>query len=419
MKSQEEQLVWILGKLKIPGIVFASLLIFLAIFGNPFGVARAGENYVIESKTGKIFVHPSNKPGWYFKGFFHPKVTPYPEVITLVWTASELKEDVTYKGGPLNIRFNDATQAIAEATVRWRMPTADENIIAIHREFHSSDKLAESMLSRYSAECLRFAAQTMESETHYSGGMSQLSSDFQDQLENGQFLLRAKVKDAKDTTGLATERIYVQEKVLDENGEPVRRRSNVQQFNITVAIASIDNVDYEPQVDEKLAAKIEASTNESISKQQLVTARQEALTAEEKGKKELVSIRYEKLKEQERQVIAKQTEAEVAKADVAKQRADLEAAKLEAQATRVRADAEAYKKRQVIQADGALEQKLDAFVEIHTAWADAFSKYEGRLVPNQVIGGSGNSNSMGTALSLQELMSIQLANQLNLDTKSK
>ena len=116
----------------------------------------------------------------------------------------------------------------------------------------------------------------MESETHYSGGMSKLSEDFQDQLENGQFVLEMKTEYVVDTLTNESEKLTRRYPRRDDKGNIIRNKSDVQQFNIDVAYASIGQIDYEEQVDLKLEQKIEASTQESISKQKLITAQQEA-----------------------------------------------------------------------------------------------------------------------------------------------
>ena len=64
-------------------------------------------------------------------------------------------------------------------------------------------------------------------------------------------------------------------------------------------------------------------------------------------------------------------------------------------------------------ADGALEQKLAAFVKVNQFYADAIAKHTGPWVPSVVMGGStGGSNS---ALNLIDLLTVQTAKQLSLD----
>ena len=80
-------------------------------------------------------------------------------------------------------------------------------------------------------------------------------------------------------------------------------------------------------------------------------------TTEAQTEKQLAITKAEKLKEQ----------AEIEKETAA---INLEKAKIEAQTLRTLADAEAYQKKVILQADNALAQKLEAEVEIQKLWAD-------------------------------------------------
>ena len=77
----------------------------------------------------------------------------------------------------------------------------------------------------------------------------------------------------------------------DKNGQPLRIPSDVQMYKVRAVFVAVPNVDYEPIVDEKLQAKIEQSTKESIAKQTLITAQQEALTAKARASQLLEETR--------------------------------------------------------------------------------------------------------------------------------
>ena len=69
-----------------------------------------------------------------------------------------------------------------------------------------------------------------------------------------------------------------------------------------------------------------------------------------------------------------------------------------------------------MQANGALEQKLAAYKEVQKYWSDAFSKYQGALVPSIVTGGSG-TNSNG--LNFMEILTMKAAKDLSLNMKNE
>jgi len=256
----------------------------------------------------------------------------------------------------------------------------------------------------------------MESETHYSGGMAQFSEDFQDQLKNGQYLVDQIVEIKNDSTTRETERYFVRKKRVDKNGNYVRNESDIQQFKIELATATIDHIDYDAKIDEKLQKKIEASTRESISKQNLITAQQEAATAQAEGKRRLVEIEYEQKQQQTKEIVEAETRVALSKKKLEEEKIALQAAKLEAAKIKALADAESYEKRTIMQADGALDKKLEAYIKVQEKWAEAFQNYEGNLVPQiQTGGGTGGSN----ALNIMDLMTIKAAKDLGLNMQVK
>ena len=137
-----------------------------------------------------------------------------------------------------------------------------------------------------------------------------------------------------------------------------------------------------------------------------MTAQQEALTAKAQGEKDLVEIEYQQKQEQTKQVVEAETKVKVAQQDLEQQKIQFTAATFEAKKKVTLADASAYEKKTTIQADGALELKLNALVNIQKSWADAFSKYQGNIVPMYQTGNGGTGNG---AVSFMELMTAKTA----------
>lgn len=338
------------GKLLLYGAGFSILLLMLLMI-NPFGYNDLGYREVVETPTGQKDVIFTN--GVYFK-FPGSKVTTYPNVITISQRGT--KNGSTIEGGLIPIRFNDATEASAQTVVRFRLPDLESEMLTLHSEYVNKEYLAMKGLAPYTIECLKNSAQLMDSEQHYSGGRAQLSQFFQDQLEDGLYLLDVTERVARDSFTNEVKRFYESNIRVDKDGLKVRKQSDLKQFGINIASATIENVDYESQVDEKLKKKIEASTREAVSKQNLVTAQQEAMTAEAEGRRRLVEIEYEEMQKQTQAVVQAETQVKLASKDKEKQLIALDGARLEAQKIKALADAEAYSKQRVMAADGALEK---------------------------------------------------------------
>ena len=409
MKNLKEK---VSGKILGYGIVgFICLILVLVL--NPFGYNDMGYREVVENPTGGKRVVYSNGVYWKIPG---SKVTTYPNVVTISHRGGE-KTGSTIDTKSILVRFNDATEANAQTVVRFRLPDLEADMLKLHSEYVNREYLALKGLAPYTIECLKNSAQLMDSEQHYSGGRAQLSQYFQDQLEDGLFILDIRESFVKDTLTGENKRIYANQIRKNADGVQVRKESDLKRFGISIASATIENVDYESQVDEKLKKKIEASTRESVSKQNLVTAQQEAMTAEAEGRRRLVEIEYEEKQRQTQQLVQAETAVRLAEKDKEKQKIALEGARLEAQKIKALSDAEAYSKERMMAADGALEKKLATYKEVQNMWAHAFQNYKGDLVPKFQTGVSNGKANAG--LDFMQIMGAKAAMDLNLDMKVK
>ena len=91
---------------------------------------------------------------------------------------------------------------------------------------------------------------------------------------------------------------------------------------------------------------------------------------------------------------------------------DAEAAELEKRANIARGEGEAQRRRMVMQADGALDKKLGAYVQSQKAWAQAFAT---RPVPAMVMGGGGGGNTDQNSANFAQAMQLLVAKELGLD----
>jgi len=101
-------------------------------------------------------------------------------------------------------------------------------------------------------------------------------------------------------------------------------------------------------------------------------------------------------------------------------RLDAEAAKQFKLAEIERGEGEAKRRQLVMEADGALEKKLAAFVEVQKAYAQAIGQHQGSWVPQVVMsapqGGAAQGNG---AQALIDLFTAKTAKDLSLDLTSK
>ena len=70
-----------------------------------------------------------------------------------------------------------------------------------------------------------------------------------------------------------------------------------------------------------------------------------------------------------------------------------------------------------MQADGALERKLQTYEKVQQLWADAFANYQGDLVPKIQTGSEGSGSNAG--LDFMEVMGAKAAMDLSIDMNVK
>lgn len=401
--------------LGIGAIIF--FILFLII--NPFSWNDAGNRTVVERANGTQIVQFS--PGVFYAGFFS-KEKEWPNQISVLYqdeTPNYELEDNSIEIGQISIRFNDATTSNIKGIVQYILPGDEKEMISLHNAHRTPQSLVTKRLAPYTKECLQSSAQLMSSEMHYGGGRAQMAQDFSEQLKEGVYLLSVSEKIVFDSLEKENKRIYETKIQYDAAKQPKRKLSSIKEYGITVADASITDVDYEEKVDVMLAKKIDAATKASVSKQELMTAQQQALTAKAKGEQALVEIEYTQKQEQTRQVVEAETKVKLAEQDKIQQKIAYEASVLEAKKIKELADAEAYSKSRVMQADGALEKKLAAYVEVHKQWADAFSKYQGQVTPTYMMGGSYAPGNYNAAQNFMDMMTIKTAKDLNIQLQNK
>ncbi len=403
------------SKIILAVVLIFSMVLFLIV--NPFSWNDAGNRTVVERTTGEQIVQFA--PGIFYAGFF-AKEKEWPNQISVTYQEENPKLDLEDNGievGKIMIRFSDATTADVKGITQFILPSDEKEMILIHNTHRTPQSLVVKRLAPYTKECLQSSAQLMSSEKHYGGGRAQMAQDFMDQLKEGVYLLKTEENVVFDSLEQEKKRIYQTEIQFDKKGgAPKRKLSSIKEYGITVADAAITDVDYEDKVDQKLTKIIDAVTKSSISKQELMTAQQQTLTAKAKGEQALVEIEYQQKQEQIKQVVEAETKVKVAEQDKQQQKIAYDGAILEAKKIKELADAQAYARAKIMQADGALEMKLKAQVEVQKVWADAFSKYTGAIVPQIQTGGTGTTNG---ALNFMDLMTAKTAKDFALDLKNK
>lgn len=332
---------------------------------------------------------------------------------------------------PLSIMFLDQVDAHAEATVRFSIPSDEESFLKLAHEYRSPENLLRTALLPAFKETLQANASLMAAEEYYGGGRTEFNSEFENQMSNGIFLVKREevsVRSARGTSGSAnaslgtdqeaygedTKTVFLVKKVMDSDGQPRRKSQRFIDFGITVVSALVTDMKPNQKFIERMQLKQKASADRAIAREQRVQEEEQRLLAIARGEREVAERQAQAKVEQIQKTTEAETEKQLAitgaeklkaEAAISKETAEinLEKARIEAQTQRTLADAEAYQKEVILQADNALAQKLEAEVQIQRLWADAFAK---RKVPQNVFGGGTGGAPVGNDAETKAFMQM-------------
>jgi hypothetical protein len=384
--------------------------------------------------------------GWYFSAWGSSTAWPY--FITVAHTLDP-DADGSSVSGSYNVRMSDNWTGDVFQTTRFGIPQDSDQFLKMARDFRSPERLITTTLRPSVTTAIDTVANMFTMEQYFSGQMrDQFKIEFKDTLMKGQpkVQLVPKVIDAlnADASGAAasdtanaadtsdvgdtTVTIMVAEKVLDGNGKEIRTVPEYLQYGILVSQAILEKIEADPAFEEQQKKRKDAVSRRVIAKEQRLEQEEQRLLRIAEGDTEIAKRQAEAKTEQIQLTTEAETQKKLAitaaervreEARVAKETAgiNLERARIDAESVQVAADAAAYEKRVILEADGALAQKLAAWTEAQTVWADAASKIN---VPSTVIAGgngSGNSGSaLGTVESFMNMLMVKTAKELAVDT---
>ena len=381
--------------------------------------------------------------GWYFMGW--GTATAWPHYITVANTL-DMEADGSTISGPYRVRLADNWTGDVTQATRFAIPQDTEQFLTMARTFRSPERLISTTLKPAVTASLDSVANMFTMEEYYSGGeRDQFKSEFKDTVEKGRAQViqvsmnkeggvipnRAAASNsdvAADTSevGDTEVRRVVMEKVKDANGNDIRIAHDFAEIGIVVSSAILENLDPDDKYEDQINDRKAAASRRVVAREQRLEQEEQRLLAIQQGETDIAKRQAEAKVDQ----IEKTTNAETTKklalieaermreeARIAQETAEinLERARIDAQSVTVAADAEAYAKQAILEADGALQQKLDAWVEAQRVWADAASKIN---VPSTVIAGGGNGtsgNALGTVDQFMQLMMLNSAKQLSVD----
>jgi regulator of protease activity HflC (stomatin/prohibitin superfamily) len=430
------------------GALIVLTVVGIVLFNGVFFYAEPGFQYHVRTITGAEKV--VNDTGFNVKLF--GRVTEWKKALTIqsVLEGGESADDtsVTATIAAFNVVFLGNVDARIESTARFRLPTDTETFLNLAREYRTPENFVTTALVPAMKDTLQSTASLMTADEFYSGGRSKFSTDFENQLTNGLYVVErkesyTKVPEAAMATQSAIAQqgmdqgqygdqnrvLYTVQPVIGPDGKPVVKKPKYHDFGVELIEARITNVTPNVAFQERMRKVQEASAALAVAKQERLKEEEQKLLVQTRGEREQEEQRQAALKDQAVQTTAAETTKQLAivaaqqrkaQAELDRQTAQLllEKAELDAKAKKTTADADAYARSSAINADNGLQQKLDAWVEVNRVWAEATRNAP---VPNVVLGASEKDGTgrAGELATFMEIMAVNAARQLDADTRVK
>ncbi len=407
----------------IGGSALLGLMLIGLALGGAQGVifyASPGMSYLVQYPWGtqKAVLEPGFHPR------FFGEAIPFKKYMTVSFGG--VSSDFSGVAPVQEIRFHDSVTANMRMTARFQLPENEEWFLPMAIAYRSQGNLINSSLIPIIQEAMRNSGRMYSAQEYIGGKGGDFENAVLDQIRNGIYLLDIEEERAThgpQTITQAESRTIQQDQTVqvrvrirrDSAGQELRKDSQdhpLKKFGIVLVQANVQDVDPDPAFKDKLKEQREAAAQVAIERQNArkeeerkkrIIAQGEAEKAEkkielEKQQIERVIAGETKAKEAEPEQVKKVTEATTRKREAEiefeRKQVELETAKLEARRIQTLAQAEADKRRLLMQADNALEKRLEAYVRVSEAFASAIR--DKRLVPEVVVSGAqgaGQSNA--------------------------
>jgi hypothetical protein len=416
----------------LPKQISTKVSLFIASFGLLFVLiglstffAKEGHQYYTLSPFGSrnVIVTPG------FKVIFpFTRVQEWEKYIDIkaikVNNKGEALESIEGIEGPIyggvKVRYIDKVNANVFLSVRFEIPQDEVAFIKLVETYRHPKNLINNVLIPTITEQLTNVTFMYSADDYVSGAATDYKMTVEDALKNGGFIVkRIEVVDTLFSEEVLTPEDLVNvprkiaeirkftknEKIL-ENGIPKRNPHEINVNKIITASVIVSDVKLEKKFEEKLTEQRDISAQKIIELQRVETARaaQQRIVAEGERDKAKERVAQETNQVQKLISIETQVKEEESKRQLAQ--INVQTEELKAKATKIAADAEAYKNSRLVQAGLTPKERIDAEVQMN---ADKWKNVAQLQLPQTVIMG----DSKGQDGLLSALLGAELAKQMN------
>jgi regulator of protease activity HflC (stomatin/prohibitin superfamily) len=285
--------------------------------------------------------------------------------------------------------------------------------------FRSEDRLRKQTLVPLTEAAIRNSARLLSAQEYVSGNGGKMEQAFQDQLSNGLYVLEKirtvgtdSRKERVGTKDLETDKdkqVRYQISIkMGKSGLPERTYRSTDKYGIVVSQAEVSSINPSAAFKKKLENQMAESARGALEREKTKALQFQKEREEAQGELDKVKRQLDAEKRQIESLVESKAQEQRAenrhKAVIIEEKIAMKEARIK----KLRADAEAYAKKKIMLADGALEKRLEAYVKSVEAMAGALT--DKRLVPEVYMGGNGEGAPNATELI--NLMTAKFARDL-------
>ena len=392
----------------------------LSILSGAFFYAEPGTAYAVQYPWGgqkAVFRQGIHTKMW---GRLIPIQFELPIKYVIPNTTGELGEQSEYANVDFAKywAFSDAVKARIATSVVISINTEDQiQFLSVADRNKTEQNMIRSRIIPNIDQSIKNTCKLMDAQDYISGQASDFDRYFQDQLENGMYVLeeyadnqtREMIGDSSTVRTIVNkETKHKRFRIQIRNGEPVREKGNsLKAYGLTVIQAVVTEIDWEETFDNRLQLQKEEVAQTQLEKQQAERQFYRAQKEIARGEAEKATERARLEKEQIQKTIGAETEAKVAEYNLVKEKKQFEVEKFKALSKKVAADAESYQNAKLVSAGLTPQERAEWNYKTSVGVARELKELS---LPEIFIEG-GNSKSSNNNL-LQSLIGADLAKKM-------
>lgn len=389
---------------------FPIVKLAIAVLALIVGMVLAA-NLIEHVDQNKIMVvqYPSGQLEWFQNGGYHwvwfGKTVKFSRRRNLWFSDKDAEDNVINQ--QIKVRFNDGGHGDFYGSIAWEMPSDVSNLNKLFQKYGSELGIEHDLVDTVVTKSVTMSGPLMSSKESYSEKKNDLIRYIEDQIANGVYQTTTQEKEVVDP--LSGEKrsaniVTIQEK----NGLILRQEvSPLKDFGVRTYNLSIKNIIYDDKVEQQIQQQQQMVMQVQTSMAQARQAEQQAITAAKNGEAEAAKAKWEQEVIKAKAVTEAQQQLEVAQLNA-------KAAEQYKISETLKGEGEGARRRLVMQADGALDKKLEAYVKVNEFYAGAIKDHQGSWSPAVQMGAGAGGGGMN-AEQLIQLFTAKTAHDLSLD----